>query len=115
MTDLLLALPGDERAKTIIGGPVYEFDPTTYEITSTPFEYKGAQVVMSKDITLKTVDVELNVGKDINGWTQGYECVKYPINDTYNTHGRRQTNDIPIFRFAVILLSPQRPDTFRTV
>lgn len=105
MTDLLLALPGDERAKTIIGGPVYEFDPTTYEITSTPFEYKGAQVVMSKDITLKTVDVELNVGKDINGWTQGYECVKYPINDTYNTHGRRQTNDIPIFRFADILLS----------
>ncbi len=105
MTDLLQELPGDERAKTIIGGPIYEFDPKTYELTSTPFMYKGEHIVMSKTITLKSIDSELNVGKDVNGWTQGYECVKYPINETYNTHGRRQTNDLPIFRYADILLT----------
>lgn len=105
MVDLLQALPGDERAKTVIGGPIYEFDPSNYELTSTPFIYNGQQVVFTKDITLKYADTELNVGKDINGWCQGYECVKYPINNTYNTHSRRQTNDIPIFRYADILLT----------
>lgn len=104
MVDLLTALPGDERARTIIGGPVYMFDEK-YDITDEPFVYKGEQLVLTKDIALKSFDSELNVGKNIDGWSQGYECVKYPINNTYNTHSRRQTNDIPIFRFADILLS----------
>lgn len=105
MVDLLQALPGDERAKTILGGDVYIYDPSTYELTGERFVYNGAPVTFTKDITLVSADIDMSVTKDINGWCSGYECVKYPINNTYNTHSRRQTNDIPIFRYADILLT----------
>lgn len=104
MVDILNALPGDERAKTIIGGPVFMFD-SNYDITDEPFMYNGAQYVLTKDINIPNVTFELDAGKNIQGWSQGNECVKYPINTTYNTDGRRQTNNIPIFRYADILLT----------
>lgn len=105
MVDILQAIPNDERTLTVLGGPVCLFDDN-FDRTSEPFMYKGEQVVMSKEINvLEPATSELNVGKNVAGWTSGYECVKYPINSSYNTHSRRQTNDIPIFRYADILLT----------
>ncbi len=105
MVDLLQALPGDERARTILGGDVYVYDPSTYEPTNVRFVYNGQPVTFTKDIVLDIVDGDMSVTKDIKGWCSGYECVKYPIDNNYNTHSRRQTNDIPIFRYADILLT----------
>ena len=49
---------------------------------------------------------DLNVGEDVNGYNQGYKSVKFlPIADDYNNHERSQSNDVPIFRYADILLT----------
>ena len=60
---------------------------------------------MSKTITLKeNGEDELNVGNDENGYNQGYKSVKWIISDADFMNGRNQGNDLPIFRFADIIL-----------
>ena len=62
-------------------------------------------MVFTKEITLKEQSEQLNVGKDVNGWSQGYKSVKwFPAYDDYK-NGRNQNNDVPIFRFADIILT----------
>lgn len=41
----------------------------------------------------------------MTGWTQGYRSIKFfpDIND-YNVYSRNQDNDVPIFRYADIIL-----------
>ena len=99
------AAEGDLRAGQVIRGKIYMYDPTTYEITSTPYLYKGAEVVLTNTITLVPGGEEaLNTGKNVNGWSQGYKSVKYfVIQDDYK-NGRNQSNDLPIFRYADVLL-----------
>lgn len=107
MVDLLQELPGDERAKILIGGPIYIFD-SNRELTDVPFMYNGAQVVFTKEITLKEGSPihQLDTGKDVNGWSQGYRCVKwFPTYEDYLRAGRDQSNDVPIFRYADIILT----------
>ena len=106
MVDLLQELPGDERAKLIIGGPIYYYD-NNRELTDKPVIYDGEQLVFTKDITLKegSVPQQLNVGKSVEGWSQGYKSVKwFPTYDDY-VNGRNQSNDVPIFRYADIILT----------
>ena len=47
----------------------------------------------------------LNTGKDVKGWSQGYKSVKYFVIPDDFKNGRNQSNDLPIFRFADILLT----------
>lgn len=99
------AAEGDLRAEQVIRGKIMMYDPITYEKTSTPYKYKGAEIVLSREIELKEGGEEaLNTGKDVHGWSQGYKSVKYfVIQDDYK-NGRNQSNDLPIFRYADVLL-----------
>ena len=47
----------------------------------------------------------LNTGKDVKGWSQGYKSVKYFVVREDFINGRNQSNDLPIFRYADILLT----------
>lgn len=50
-------------------------------------------------------DGDLNTGKDLTGWIQGYKSIKFfPYVEEVNAHSRHQSNDVPIFRYADILL-----------
>lgn len=109
----LFTLAGDERNNCVIGGQVYVYDPTTLlPTTEVAKDRKGNPLILTKNITLRYTDVNhttldwqnLDVGDDLDGWRQGYRSVKFfVINDDYK-NGRNQSNDIPIFRYADILL-----------
>ena len=109
----LFTLAGDERNNCVIGGQVYVYDPTTLlPTTEVAKDRKGNPLILTKNITLRYTDANhttldwqnLDVGDDLDGWRQGYRSVKFfVINDDYK-NGRNQSNDIPIFRYADILL-----------
>lgn len=102
----LFCLEGDERNEVILGGEIKMHDPVTRKATSEPWLYKGNPVVLTKNITLKAENYDLNVGADVNGWSQGYRSVKWWIKaDDYNIYNRNQSNDVPVFRYADILLT----------
>lgn len=103
----LFSLSGDKRNDAILGGLVYIHDANTGDATSEPYIYKGAQLEFSKTITLLTEgDATLNVGATATGWSQGYRSIKFYPNPTeYAENSRNQSNDVPIFRYADILLT----------
>ncbi|MCW3805622.1 RagB/SusD family nutrient uptake outer membrane protein [Plebeiibacterium marinum] len=102
----LFTLDGDRRNDALFKDALYQYDPATYQVTSTPFTYNGTQVVLTKDITLASVDANLNVGNNATGWSQGYRFNKFAMDPSdYDTYGRCQDNDVPIFRYADILLT----------
>lgn len=107
----LFHLPGDRRNDVIAGDAnadtfdVYQYDAITGEKTGIRNLYKSEPVTFTKKITLAKQDGDLDTGKDLNGWTQGYKSIKFfPNVEEVNAHGRNQSNDIPIFRYADILL-----------
>ena len=107
----LFCLPGDRRNDVIAGDAnaetfdVYRYDATTGEKTNVRNTYQGTPVVFTKKITLATQDGDLNTGKNLTGWVQGYKSIKFfPNVEEVNAHSRNQSNDIPIFRYADILL-----------
>ncbi len=75
-------------------------------LKTTPYLYNGQRVVLTKNITLLTPgDASMNVGDNFNGWNQGYRCIKWGLQAAdYDTYNRNQSNDVPIFRYADILL-----------
>lgn len=106
----LFCLPSDRRNDVIVGDPaqdsiyVYQYDPVTGEVTDVPHMYEGKQVTFTKNITLIREDGDLDVGAD--GTRQGYRSIKfYPDPNDYNVYSRNQDNDIPIFRYADIILT----------
>ena len=110
----LFTLEGDERNETILGattdGKVYIHDASTGLATSQPYMYKGQQLVLTRKPTLKddseTSRQQLNCGADVNGWRQGYRSLKfYPNPNEYSAYKRNQSNDVPIFRLADIILT----------
>lgn len=134
MADRLMALSSDDRQENILAGQIYMFDATTYAKTSTPYTYKGEPIALDKTIRLKYTTTEknekgedvvvahyvdwgspvsaypadcaiLNTGKDVKGWSQGYKSVKYFVIREDFINGRNQSNDLPIFRFADILMT----------
>ena len=56
--------------------------------------------------TPQTQDGDLNTGADMFGWCQGYRSIKFfPDFYDYYTYSRNQDNDVPIFRYADIILT----------
>ena len=125
MSDNLMALETDDRQENILAGQIFMFDPSTFAKTSTPYKYKGQEIILDKTFRLKYTDAEgdhylewgtnpddypadcamLNTGKDVKGWSQGYKSVKYFVIREDFINGRNQSNDLPIFRLADIILT----------
>lgn len=102
----LFSLEGDDRNDVVISGFIKKYDPQTYDRTDENWTYKGKPQFVEKTITLKTNDQDLNVGENPTGYNQGWKSIKfYPDQDDYTNHSRNQSNDVPIFRYADILLT----------
>lgn len=117
-------LPGDERNASYIGGPQYYWSNYT-EDKSRPFlirtslrgidqDYTGPdadtqfdwQLDITRDITLRPNGAAtLDVGNDQKGRSMGYRSIKFYMDvSVTSAHARNQSNDVPIFRYADILL-----------
>ena len=115
----LFSLANDRRNDCVVGGDVYQIDATTAEKTGNRNMYQGAAISFSKSIKLKDILDDqgnviplgpaydnLNTGANVTGWTQGWRSIKFAAYVAeYNQYGRSQSNDVPIFRYADILLT----------
>ena len=99
----LFSLEGDQRNLSVLAGDVFNRDPKTLLPTDEPFMYEGKQVNFSKKINLIKQDNTIDVGG--NGIQQGYHSIKWFIVPNDYNNGRNQSNDVPIFRYADILLT----------
>ncbi len=117
-------LKGDDRNKCVIGlsdnvddyryvegkvsNTVYVFDPNTLQMTNEVARMEGPDsdpLVLNMNVTLATPDdPTLDVGDNINGYCQGCRSVKWYVVDADFMNGRNQSNDVPLFRFADVLL-----------
>lgn len=103
----LFCLEGDDRNDAVLKGKVFIHDAITGEETDKPYIYKGTQLELTKTITLQEGGLAtLNCGATPDGWRQGYRSIKfYPNPNEYSVYNRYQSNDVPIFRFADIILT----------
>lgn len=108
-------LEGDERNLCILGlgdGTVHVYDPSTYLPTDeVALDKKGNPIKLSPSITIQEKNSEgqdiremLDVGDDIHGYSQGCRPLKFFVIDDDFMNGRNQSNDVPIFRYADILM-----------
>ncbi|MCM1223406.1 MAG: RagB/SusD family nutrient uptake outer membrane protein [Lachnospiraceae bacterium] len=102
-------LKGDERNEMILVGPQYVRDANC-DKTSTPLMYKGAQIDYSKTIKdeewLNKDLFDVGSNGDAANCIKGAHLLKYPsVQDDYDKWSRKQSNDLPIFRYADILLT----------
>ena len=117
-------LKGDERNKCVIGlssnlddyryvegqdeNTVYVYNPSNLQMTNTVALIAGAgsdPLKLKVNVTLATADdPTLDVGDNNNGYCQGCRSVKWYVIDDDFMKGRNQSNDVPIFRFADVLL-----------
>ena len=117
----LFNLKGDQRNKLIIGlsenlddyryetgsdeNTVYVQDPTTLELTNVAAKDKeGNPLKISRSINLVEKDFTINVGDNLTGWRQGCRNTKWHVTRTDYANGRNQSNDIPLLRYADVLL-----------
>lgn len=103
----LFSLEGDDRNDAVLKGKVFIHDAITGEETDQPYIYKGTQLELTKTITLQEGGLAtLNCGATPDGWRQGYRSIKfYPNPNEYSVYNRYQSNDVPIFRYADIILT----------
>lgn len=116
-------LPGDERNASYIGGKQYYW--ANYAATANPFlintskrgidqDYNGSdadakfdwQMEFTRDITLRPNGAAtLDVGNDQKGRSMGYRSIKFYMDvNVTAAQNRSQSNDVPIFRYADVLL-----------
>ena len=100
----LFSLDGDIRNLSILRGDVYVRDPKTLRPTTEPFMYKGVQMHFTEDITLAKIDNDIDVGNDANAYQQGCHSIKWFATPSDYNNSRNQSNDLPIFRYADILM-----------
>lgn len=103
----LFCLEGDIRNNSVIGDTVHVYDPNTYQPTSEiALDENGKPIVLTQTVSLEIPDdVQLGVGDNTKGYSQGYRSVKFFVIDDDYKNGRNQSNDLPIFRYADILLT----------
>jgi hypothetical protein len=117
-------LKGDERNKCVIGlssnlddyryvegqdeNTVYVYNKSNLQMTSEVALVSGAgsdPLKLKVNVTLVTSDdPTLDVGDNLNGYCQGCRSVKWYVIDDDFKNGRNQSNDVPLFRFADVLL-----------
>ena len=117
-------LKGDERNKCVIGlssnpddyryvagedeNTVFVYDKSTLKMTNTVALVAGPgsdPLKIQINVKLATDnDPTLDVGDNINGYSQGCRSVKWYVIDDDFKNGRNQSNDVPLFRFADVLL-----------
>ena len=117
-------LKGDERNKCVIGlssnlddyryvegqdeNTVYVYNPSNLQMTNTVALIAGAgsdPLKLKVNVTLATADdPTLDVGDNNYCYCQGCRSVKWYVIDDDFMNGRNQSNDVPIFRFADVLL-----------
>lgn len=116
-------LPGDDRNQQYLTGKQYYW--SNYQQTNKPFiiettkngldqDYTAAdkdtkiewQMEFTKEITLRpNGEGTLDVGNDQKGRAMGYRSIKfYPDVNATKAQGHNQSNDVPIIRYADILL-----------
>lgn len=116
-------LPGDNRNEQYLVGPQYYWE--NYEQTERPFiiettkngydqDYTAAdkdepiqwQMTYTREITLRPGgEGTLDVGNDQKGRAMGARSIKfYPDVNATASQGHNQSNDMPIFRYADIIL-----------
>lgn len=100
----LFSLEGDIRNLCILRGDVFIRDAKTLRPTSEPFMYKGKQVHFTDDIKLIKQDNTIDVGNTDDAIMQGNHSIKWFITPADYNNGRNQSNDLPLFRYADILL-----------
>ena len=100
----LFCLEGDIRNLCILRGDVFIRDPKTLRPTSEPFMYNGKQVHFTETITLAKEDNTIDVGNDDAAIQQGCHSIKWFITPADYNNGRNQSNDLPLFRYADVLL-----------
>ncbi len=100
----LFSLKDDIRNYCILRGDVYIRDPKTLKPTAERFVYKDNPVHFSDDITLVKEDNTIDVGNNATAYQQGAHSIKWFIVPEDYNNGRNQSNDLPIFRYADILL-----------
>lgn len=105
--------PNDVRAKLILSGKQFlsNGEPIIIKTTKRGFDadYTGADATQSIDYHLELVPkhtfrnvASFDLGNDEKSWAQGYRYAKYAPDPTSTT--RNQGNDVPLFRYADILL-----------
>ena len=96
------------RNLMILGGPQYVFDYTNnYALTDQPLMYQGQQVNYTQDFEFADITT-FSVGEDGTpaNIMKGYHLGKYPSTpEDFDIRDRVSGNDIPIFRYADILLT----------
>ena len=117
-------LQGDERNKCVIGlssnlddyryvegqdeNTVYVYNKSNLQMTNEVALIAGAgsdPLKLFVNVTLGAADdPTLDVGDNTNGYCQGCRSVKWYVIDDDFKNGRNQSNDVPLFRFADVLL-----------
>ncbi len=107
----LFCLEGDRRNDCIVGDgtqettDIYVYDAITAEKTDARSYYDGEAVVFYRDIKLDVEDLDLDVSNTVYGDAQGYCSIKFaPYVTEYNLYSRKQSNDMPLFRYADVIL-----------
>ncbi|MBP5387626.1 MAG: RagB/SusD family nutrient uptake outer membrane protein [Prevotella sp.] len=117
----LFNLKGDERNLLILGlsenlddyrygtggdeNTVYVYDPNTLLPTKEVCNDKeGNPLKLSRNINLVEKDFTINVGDNLTGWRQGCRNLKWHVTRADFANGRNQSNDIPLLRYADVLL-----------
>jgi len=118
----LFNLKGDQRNKLILGlsenlddyrydtgsdeNAVFVLDPATLLPTNEQGKDKDGNVLkLTRNISLVETDFTINVGDNLTGWRQGCRTTKWHVTRNDFANGRNQSNDLPIFRYADILLT----------
>jgi len=118
----LFNLKGDERNKLIVGlsenlddyryatgsdeNTAFVLDPETLLPTSqVVLDKEGNPLKLTRNITLVEQDFTINVGDNLTGWRQGLRNTKWHVTRNDYANGRNQSNDIPLLRYADVLLT----------
>lgn len=104
-------LEGDERNEMVQVGQAYRMT-NDYQFTDEPvtiyrnstFKRERGPLVYQKTFEFEDISI-FSVGSEWDDLTKGARLMKYPAREEdYLSWSRKQTNDIPIFRYADILL-----------
>ena len=115
------SLKGDQRNLLILGlsenlddyrygtggdeNTVYVLDPTTLlPTTEVCLNKEGNPLKLTRNISLVEKDFTINVGDNLEGWRQGCRNTKWHVTRNDFANGRNQSNDIPLLRYADVLL-----------